>query len=216
MGSFVMPTHHAIILAGVVSLMSHTIIVPDGFKYGNRRLAGRMVLFIMPPLILGVLLFRHLEPAALQITVGTLLLGILIAEGTSWHQRFLRYEKGRHGLLSAAAALIAGLLAGLVGAGAMIFLSVYLRSVESDKLTFRGTIILIIAGTSVWRLLLLVWANLMTWSIALEALFILPLTVLFTLIGKTVAKYLTNEVFFRAYKFFMISAAILLIVRGAV
>lgn len=216
MGSLVMPPHHAIILAGLVNLVSHAVIVPDGLRHGNHRLAGRMILFIMPTLILGVLLFRHLEPAALQMSVGSLLLIILLAEGTSWRQHLFRIVEVRHSLFSGAVALIAGLLSGLVGGGAMIFLSVYLRSVEPDKLALRGTIILILAGTLAWRMLLLGWANLLTWSMALEAMFILPLTVFCTLIGRAVAGRLTNEAFFRAYRVFMIAAALMLIVRGAV
>ncbi|WP_197078428.1 sulfite exporter TauE/SafE family protein [Hoeflea sp. IMCC20628] len=216
MGSFVMPPHQAIILAGLVNLASQVVLVPDGLKYGNHCLAGRMILFIIPAVIVGVLMFRLLEPAALQFTVGFLLLLILLAEGAAWQKRVLPFVKARQNFFSGAAALIAGLLSGLVGAGAMIFLSVYLHTVITERLALRGTIILIVTAMLAWRMLLLVWADFLNWDIALEALILLPVAVLFIQIGRTIAQRLSNDIFFRAYRIFMIFGSVGLMLRGAV
>ncbi len=216
MGSLVMPPHHAVLLAGLVNLASQGLLLPDGLKHGNRRLAGRMILFIVPALVVGVFVFQRLDPARLQLTVGLLLLAILLADGTTWRDKLTPLVDRQRGLFSAASAIIAGMLAGIVGAGAMIFLSVYLRTREGDRLAFRGTIILVTSAILVWRTVLLVAADLVTRSLLLEALLMLPLSAAFLQFGRAVARRVSNEAFFKAYRVLMITAAALLVVRGVI
>ncbi|ESR25585.1 sulfite exporter TauE/SafE family protein [Lutibaculum baratangense] len=216
MGSLLMPPHEAVLLGGLVNLASQTFIIPDGIRHGDRALAGRMVIYIMPALVLGVFVFKYLPSDGLQLVVGIVLLAILLMEGSPAWRRLEPVFARRHRLFGSISAIIAGLMAGVVGAGAMVFLSIYLRTRASERMSFRGTVILIVTAILTWRTILFVGAGLIGWSLVLQAAIMLPLAAVFLLVGTRLAQTLSNSVYFRAYQVFMIMAAVLLIVRGLI
>ncbi len=214
MGSLIMPPHHAVLLAAIVNLASQSLLVPDAIRHGNRAIFGRMILFIMPAAVAGTLLFQVLSPGSLQLVVGVLLLSVLLIENSTLRARIVPVARARRGLFSTVAALIAGLIAGVVGAGAMVFLSVYLRTLLPEKTEFRGTVILIVTSILAWRAILLISLGLITWTLVAEALTLIPVAAAALTLGKWLSDKLSNDGFFTIYRWFMISAALLLIVRG--
>lgn len=216
MGSFLMPPHQAVIVAGLVNFTSQWFLLPEGLKTGNRQIAGRMILFILPALLVGVAIFRILPPNGLQFSVGLLLLLILLAEGTQLKTIVEPIAHRNVAAFSAGASIVAGLMAGLVGAGAMIFLSVLLRTLVPSKDTFRGTIVLIVTSILVARTALLSAGGMITLAEVIIALMLLPLAAIGLPLGRALSRTLSNEAFFMAYRWFMIMASALLMVRGAV
>lgn len=215
-GSLLMDPHEAVILAGLVNLASQLFLLPQGIRTGDRALAGRLTIFILPALAVGVVIFARLPTEGLQVTVGAGLLTILLLEGSPAWRRLEPIAARRHGAFSAVAAVITGLLSGIVGAGAMIFLSVYLRTRLSDRLTFRGTVILIMTAILVWRTLLFLGAGLVDMAIALQALVLLPAAAAGLVIGTRLVRTTSDAIFFTAYRFFLIAASLLLIARGLI
>lgn len=215
-GSLLMDPHEAVILAGLVNLASHLLLVPQGIRTGDRALAGHLTLFILPALAVGVVIFESLPTDGLQVTVGAALLAILFLEGSPAWRRLEPVAARRHRAFSTVSAVITGLLSGIVGAGAMIFLSVYLRTRIGDLLVFRGTVILILTAILVWRTVLFLGAGLIDTTIALQALVMLPVAAAGLMLGSRLARTASDAAFFTAYRIFLIVASLLLIARGLI
>lgn len=215
MGSLVMPPHQAVLLAALVNLATQGFLLPDGLRDGQLAIAGRMMLFIMPALVVGTFLFQILSADDLQVAVGALLLGLLLLEGSSLKARIEPYAQAHRPVFSALAAIIAGLISGVVGGGAMVFLSVYLRTLIPEKTAFRGTVILIISGILIWRVLLLLGFDLLTLVLAVEALTLIPVALIALGVGRGLSRMLSNQAFFKLYQWFMMASAAMLILRGA-
>ena len=216
MGSLLMPAHQAVIVAGLVNFASQWILLPEGLKSADRKVAGRMIVFILPALVVGVIIFRELPSDGLQFTVGLILLLILLAEFSSLRNIIEPIAHRNAAVFSAVSSTVAGLLAGIVGAGAMIFLSVFLRSILPERVTFRGTIILIVTCILVFRTFLLAATGMVSRSDVIIALMLLPIAALGLPLGRALSNVLTNKSFFIAYRWFMICAALLLMLRAVI
>lgn len=213
-GALLMPPHKAVLLAGLVNFAAQGVLLPDGLRSGDRRLARKMVLFILPALVPGVFVFKAMPTDGLQVTLGIMLITILLLESSRWKSSLERVVDRRKEVFGMGSAIFAGLMAGIVGAGGMLLLSVYLRRVLSGRMEFRGTVILIVSAVLVFRTALLAGAGLVTKSLVLEAVLALPVAALSLSVSRRVVGSLSNSAYFLAYWYFMMGASALLVLRG--
>lgn len=214
MGALVMPPHQAVIVAGLVNFSSQWLLLPEGLKNAHRPIAWRMIIFIIPALAVGVFVFRELPSGPLQFTVGLLLLLMLLAEFSSLRDKIEPIAHRNVAIFSAVSSMIAGVLAGIVGAGAMIFLSVLLRSLLPEKATFRGTVILIMTFMLVFRTFLLAVTGMIAWADVIIAAMLLPVAGVGLPIGRALSQSMSNDTYFTSYRWLMIFAALLLMARA--
>lgn len=215
-GSLVVPPHDAVVLAALVNVISQIVLIPDGLRDGDRKIALNCIVFMVPAVLLGVFLFRVLKPQGLEILAGGLILGLTLIDMTALRTKLLPENIGDIRFLGAGMSIIAGLLAGVVGAGAMLFLSVYLRRRLPEARQFRATVILIVTVMVVWRTLLLALSGFITGGVVLQAAIIIPVSGIAAQIGRSMAGKLSSQTYFRTYQIFLALMASLLILKAII
>ena len=213
-GSLLMPPHHAVLLAGLINALSQVFLLPDGLRHGSRKMAGRMLLLVIPGLVVGVLVFKELSSERLQLVVGLIILLLVFLDGPALRPYLEPLVRAWPRAFGAGAATIAGMLAGIVGAGGMIFLSTYLRFWLTERMQFRGTIILIVTGLLATRTALLFGTGLVTTGLLFQALMFAPIGMVGSLVGGWLSRRVSNTSYFKAYRAFLIVAALLLTLRA--
>lgn len=213
-GSLVMPPHDAVILAALVNLGGQGLLIPDGVRHGDARIAARSLVLILPTLFVGVVIFDNLPREALELFVGAFLLAFLLLDGSTPQKQFFERFSHRPRLLAGLSAVLAGLIAGVIGAGAMILFGIWLRSVIQDRQVFRGTIILVVTGLIVVRMTFLFGFGLITVPLVLEAASLVPLALAGLSLGRLFTNRMTDKAYFSLFRAFMIVGCITLIVRA--
>jgi uncharacterized membrane protein YfcA len=214
-GSFVVEPHHAVVLAGVTNLMTHLNYMPDGWRNGQRALVGRMIIYLVPSIAVGVAVFSFLGGGSLSILAGLIILGSVLVDAFRLLDPLAPMVRRQARIVGPVFGMISGFISGLVGAGSIAFVGLYIRMFAPDKAGFRATIILVTAVILTWRAVVLVFAGLITMALALEALILLPGSLLAGVLGARLSKRLSDEGFFTAYRVVLCAGATLMIWRGA-
>lgn len=213
-GSMLLEPHHAVVLAAVSNLATHAQYLPDGIRNGQRALVVRAALFLLPAIAFGVWVFTRLEGASLSILAGSIILFSVIADAQGWLKPLEPWVLAHPRISGPAFGTTAGLISGIVGSGAIAFISLYVRIFEQERMGFRGTIILVTAVILVWRTSVLTFAGEITFSVVGEAALLLPAGLLAGWIGGRVSRKLADATFFRAYRAVLCLGAALMILRG--
>lgn len=213
-GSVVLEPHHAVVLAAVSNLATHAQYLPDGMRNGQRGLVLRAALFLLPAIAFGVWVFARLEGASLSVLAGAVILFSVLADARGWLKPLEPWVLAHPRISGPLFGTTAGLISGIIGSGAIAFISLYVRIFEQERMGFRGTIILVTTVILVWRTGMLTLAGEITWSVAGEAALLLPGGLLAGWIGGHVSRKLADATFFRAYRVVLGLGAALMILRG--
>lgn len=214
-GSFVVEPHHSVILAAVTNLLTHTHYMPEGWRNGQRALVGRLIIFVVPAIAVGVVVFARLDGDSLSVLAGIIILGSILVDALGLLDPLAPMVRRQARIVGPVFGVITGFISGLVGAGSIAFVGLYIRMFAPDKQGFRATIILMTAVIMVWRTIVLVGAGLITTALVAEALTLLPGALLSGAIGARLSNRLTDRGFFTAYRAVLCAGAALMIWRGA-
>lgn len=213
-GSFVVEAHQAVVLAAVSNLMTHVQYLPEGFRHGQRRLVGRLALFVMPAIVVGVWIFARIDGGNLAVVAGAVILGSILLDHFGLLDPLAPAVRRHERKVGPAFGTLSGLISGIVGAGAVAFISLYIRVFARDRQSFRATIILMTGVILVWRLSVLSVSGLVTLRILTEALLLLPFSLFAGLVGTRLSSRLGDADFFLWYRLTLGLGALLLIYRG--
>ncbi|MCI5074508.1 TSUP family transporter [Oricola sp.] len=213
-GSMLVEPHHAVVLAAVSNLATHVQYLPDGLRNGQRALVARAALFLLPAIAFGVWVFARLEGTSLSILAGGIILFSVLADARGWLKPLEPWVRAHPRFSAPVFGTTAGLISGIIGAGAIAFISLYVRIFERERQGFRGTIILVTAVILIWRTSMLTLAGEITWSVAGEAMLLLPGGLLAGWLGTRVSRRLADATFFRAYRAVLCLGAAIMIFRG--
>ena len=214
-GSFVVTPHQAVVLAAVTNLMTHLQYMADGIRSGQRGLVVRLAVFLLPAIAVGVWIFARIDGGALSILTGTIILASVLADAFGLLDPLAPFVRRNVATVGPAFGTVAGLISGIVGAGAISFISLYVRVFAPDREGFRATIILVTAVILCWRTAMLALAGQVTGTVVAEALLLLPAGLLAGWAGARLSRRLSDRGFFSAYRMVLIFGAGLMIVRGA-
>lgn len=215
-GSLVVEPHHAVVLAALTNLLTHIQYMPEGIAHGQRALTLRLGVFLLPSIAIGVWVFAQLNGASLSILAGAVILGSVYADWRRLLDPLAPWVRANARIAAPAFGTVAGLISGIIGAGAISFISLFVRIFAPERQGFRATIILITAIILFWRTVMLSITGQATVSIALEALLLLPGGVIAGALGARLSRSLTDTTFFAAYRIVLMLGAALLIYRGVV
>jgi len=213
-GAWVLDPHHAVLLGMLVVTYSHFLFIPEAFQRGDWRLCGLLAIGYVPTVVLGVLIFDRLSNGWLGVVVGLLLMAVIPAEVFIPQQpaRNLVGRLPRSGAVAIAA--LSGVISGIVGAGSMIFLSLYLKTLYDDARTFRATLLLIAILVSFWRFAVQYAKGLITLSLIGESLVLAPAAFLGTYLGMRLFNFTPSDRYFRAFRVFLVFAALSVVLRS--
>lgn len=214
-GSFVVEPHHAVVLAAVSNVLTHLQYLPSGFREGRTRLAGQLALFILPMIVIGVWIFSRIGGDSLNMFAGAVILASIAFDSFGWLDRIAPFVRRNVRVVGPAFGMLAGLISGMIGAGSISFISLYIKVLVPDRAAFRATIILVTGAILVWRIFILSLSGMVTHGIVAEALLLLPGALLAGVVGARVSRRLSDRSFFAAYRAVLAFGAAAMILRGA-
>jgi hypothetical protein len=112
-------------------------------------------------------------------------------------------------------ALTSGLVGTISGGGGLYFLIVYLKLACATVSGLRGTSLVLSGVFILVRVVLLIWAGFVTWSIAVEAAMLMPVVLLGTWAGTRSFHAADSQRFFGALQVVLLAMALALAVKGA-
>jgi uncharacterized protein len=213
-GSFLVEPHHAVVLAAVTNLATHVQYLPRGFRHGKTDLVLSLAVYLVPAIAIGVWVFAQLDGASLSVLAGAIILASVIADARGTLDPLAPWVRQNTRIAAPVFGTFAGLVSGIVGSGAIAFITLYVRIFAQDRHSFSATIILVTAVILVWRTAALTYAGEITWVIVGEALLLLPGGLLAGWIGARVASRLSDRLFFRFYRAVLVLGAALMMLRG--
>jgi len=214
LGSLVVPAHTAILLAALTNFVSHLQYVPESLREGDRRLALGLIVYFFPSIIVGVWLFHGLDADTLGLVTGLIMLAIIGAEARGVFAHMVEHVRQRARRYAAVSGSLAGLVAGLIGTGAMVFVTPYVRLFQPEKRAFRATVLLLAGAMVTWRICVLALTGAFSAELLLEALLLAPIGMLAGWAGSRMVDRLPARVFFGGYQILLAVGAALLVLRG--
>lgn len=214
LGSTVVPPHHAVLLAGVSNLISQVQFIPEALRHGDRKLSLIMALSLLPATLLGVWWFASIGSSDLSLVAGVIIMGVLLLEMSGLAEKAGPALQANRHVVGPFVGFASGIISGLIGAGSLIFMSVYIRFCVPEKLAFRATMMLIATLLIFWRTGTLAVGGLLSLELLAEAALLAPVGYLAGKAGSVVANRLSTENYFWLYRLLLLVGAASLILRG--
>lgn len=213
-GSFLVPPHHAVLLALMANATSQLQFIPEGARHGDWRMVARIVPAYLTGVALGVLVFASLDPRGLTLVLGLSVAVLMLAELLRLPERVARVIDLRSPLLANGFAAASGALTGVTGAGGLFFLVVLLKLAGLAPRVFRATTFLLSAFSILWRTALLALGGFITVTLLIESVLLLPPVVLGGVVGSRLFHRLSARTFFVAVQALLLAGALGLVWQG--
>lgn len=210
-GSLIIPPHHAVVLAAAANFYTQFQLIPQSLREGDRRVAGNLALWVLPAIIAGVWMFTQTDSTRLSLGIGCFILFLVLTDIFGLIGRATPLIHRHQNVAGPIASTISGLIAGFIGAGAVVFISIYVRLLCPEKMQFRGTMVLIGSVFVVWRFVVLVVAGIAGVAVLTEAALLAPLGLVSAHYGVKVVRHIPGPLFFRLYQGILMTAALMLI-----
>ncbi|WP_114965481.1 sulfite exporter TauE/SafE family protein [Alkalilacustris brevis] len=209
--ALIIPPHQAVVLAAVTNFYTQIQLIPRSLRDGDRQVAGKLIIWTLPSVVAGVWLFASLEARWLSLAIGLFILFLVISEVFGLIGRMAPLVQRHTAVAGPIASTVAGLIGGFLGAGAMVFISVYVRMLCAEKMLFRGTMILVGTIFIVWRFSVLLVGGIIGIPVLMEAAILAPICFMASHIGIKLVSHIPNALFFRLYQGILILAALMLV-----
>jgi uncharacterized protein len=209
--SFFVSPHHAVLLAALSNTFTQIQLMPQGWREGDRAIAGRLAFWAVPSIVLGVWIFANSGETGLGLMIGFTILALVGLEMTGALARIEPFIARHAAVLGPALSAFSGMLAGMVGAGGVILLSIYIRLLCPEKRLFRGTVLMVATVFVLWRALVLAVGGMIGWDLLYEALLLAPVAWAGSKAGTSFMRGMPDPVFFRAYQGVLVLASALMI-----
>ena len=213
-GSFLIPPHHAVLLALMANATSQLQFIPEGLRHGDRRVILRYAPAYLGGVALGVVLFAHLDAKWLTLVLGLSIAALMAAELMRLPESAGRFIDLRSPLIGNGLAAASGTLTGVTGAGGLFFMVALLKLSGLTARTFRATTFLLSAFSILWRTVLLAFGGFITASLVVESVLLLPLVVLGGVAGSRLFHRLPAHVFFTCVQALLLAGALGLVWQG--
>jgi uncharacterized membrane protein YfcA len=207
--------HHAVVLVVVTASASQVHLLPQGLRTADWEVTKPLLVGMVVGVTVGTWVFTKLEADWLTLLMGGLITGIVIMDRLRLLERLTALVDLRARAVSMTLALVSGLVGTISGGGGLYFLIVYLKLACSTISGLRGTNLVLSGLFILVRVVLLIWAGFVSWSIAVEAAMLLPIVLLGTWAGTRCFHAIDSQRFFGALQFVLLAMAVALAVKGA-
>lgn len=209
--SWLLPAHHAVILALLAGLVSQGQFFLQGVRDADWSVARSVILALMISITLGILLFERLDGDWLLFLLGLLCLVLVSAGKPPMVDKFVAMWGTRASIVAGG---ISGFVGTVIGAGGMYLLVVYLRHVCTQANSLRATNIVVSAVFLAWRAFVAGLAGLITLQILVEVAFLIPAIIFGGWLGSRWFRSLDPAKFGRFLQALLLVASLGLVVRG--
>lgn len=215
MTTWLLGPHHAVVLVVVTASASQVHLLPQGLKTADWEVTRPLLLGMVVGVTVGTWVFTRLEADWLTLLMGGLIAGVVTMDRLRLLERMTHLFDLRDRLVSMTLALVSGLVGTISGGGGLYFLIVYLKLVCSTAAGLRGTNLILSGLFILVRVVLLIWAGFVSWSVAVEALLLMPAVLLGTWSGTRSFHAIDSKKFYSALQTVLLIMAVALAVKGA-
>ncbi|MEP3438791.1 MAG: sulfite exporter TauE/SafE family protein [Hoeflea sp.] len=211
LSSWLMPAHHAVILALLAGLVSQAQFLAQGVRGADWVVARSVVFSLMISITAGVLLFERLDADWLLLLLGLICMALVTVVRPPMVDRFVTVWGPGAGIVAGA---ISGFVGTVVGAGGMYLLVVYLRHVCTLPARLRATNIVVSAVFLAWRAFVAALAGLISLQFLSEVVLLVPAIVFGGWLGGRWFRSLDPVRFAQFLQVILSIASLGLVVRG--
>lgn len=215
MTTWLLGPHHAVVLVVVTASASQFHLLPQGLRTADWSVTRPLLVGMVVGVSVGTWVFTKLEADWLTLLMGGLITGIVVMDRCRVLERLTHVIDLRARIVSVTLALISGLVGTISGGGGLYFLIVYLKLACATVAGLRGTNLILSGLFILVRLVLLIWAGFVSWSVAVEAALLMPAVLLGTWAGTRCFHAIDSQRFFSALQFVLLAMAVALAVKGA-
>jgi uncharacterized membrane protein YfcA len=214
LSSFIIAPQHAVLLAVLTATVPQLQLLPEGIRRGDWHVAKPVIAALLITIVLGVWLFTKIDARWFDLVLGFAMSLIVVLDTTKMLERAasrydLRSPKVAFGLSS-----VAGLTAGVAGAGGLMLFAVYLKHACRDYISLRATAALLGTVLIVWRVIATIGAGLVTVQLVTESVLMLPGVFVGVWIGSRYFRDMDAKRYYNLFQAVLLISAIGLIVQG--
>ena len=213
-GVWFMPPHDAVLIALLTSVFAQVQLLPQGFREANWRVAKPMLAGMIVSVAVGVWIFASLKAASLTILLGIFMSITVLIDMTGITERASRHFQLDRMSIAFGLAAVAGLVAGVAGAGSNYFMSFYLRWVSPQPTVFRATNIILSGAIVLWRCVVTLATGLITLKLVIESALVMPAVFAGNWAGRHVALRMSTKRYFGFFRVILLAASVALIWKG--
>jgi uncharacterized membrane protein YfcA len=213
-GVWILPPHDAVLIALLTSVFAQVQLLPQGFREANWRVAKPMIAGMLVAVVIGVWIFANLKAAWLTIVLGICMSVAVLVDIGGLAERAARHVRLDRMSIAFAIAAVAGLIAGMAGAGSNYFMSFYLRWTAPKPSAFRATNIILSGVMTLWRCIVTLFTGLITVKLVIESALVMPAVFAGNWAGRHVATRLSTKRYFGFFRLLMLLASVALIWKG--
>ena len=214
LSSFLIPPHHAVLLAVVTAMVPQLQILPDGIRRGDWHVALPAIPALLASIPVGVWLFARIDSQVFSLVLGGGISLIVVMDTFKLLDRAARVVDIRKPAVVFGLSAVTGLIAGLAGAGGIMMLAVYLKHACRDYISLRATAALIGTLLIFWRLMATVVAGLVDLQLVAEAVLLVPIVYLGVWVGSHYFRNMGAERYYNLFQALLLVSAIGLMVDG--
>lgn len=214
-GTLILGPHHAIALAAIVNILSQAQYVRPALRDGSWTIVKRIIVPNFLFAAIGVWIFGRLGSAELTFALGLALGGLVVADLLGLWNRLAQKVDVANPIAVFVLSGMSGLISGVTGAGGLLFIAVYLRIICTDKVQFRGTILLLSMLVVGWRAAVMSISGHVDLTTLLESFVLLPTVVVGGIVGTMLYARISERHFTRMLHAVMLFGATVLLWRGA-
>ena len=212
--AFLIPPHHAILLALMTTLSAQIQLITDGLRTADWGVTKPLVAGLILGTVAGSWLFSIITPKNLVLILGCCVIIIILLDTFRLIERIIQHINLRSKKLAAILASISGVIGGLTGAGAFYFLVIYLKHTCPSPSSLRGTNVMLSSITMIMRIVSLSGLGFITPKLLIEGLLLWPVALTATWLGASTFKRSTPKVFYIALQVILLAGAAALIYKG--
>lgn len=212
--SWLLPPHHAVLLALITATISQIQLLPMGIRYGDWQVSRPIMVAMAITISLGVWLFVRLSTHWFSLVLGIVMSIIVVLDFTKVLHKAASRINIRSFAVSFSLSAIAGLFSGLAGAGGMMMLAVYLKQACRDHVSLRATAALLGTLLVFWRLGAVAVAGLLTRKLITEGIMVLPAVYFGVWLGSRYFRSATPKRYYQLYQFMLLLSAVGLVIKG--
>ena len=216
LSSFLIPPHHAVLLAIVTAIVPQLQILPDGIRRGDWHVARPAIPALLISIPIGVWLFARISSDVFSLVLGAGISLIVIMDTLKVLDRAARRVDIRKPTTVFGLSFITGLIAGIAGAGGIMMLAVYLKHACRDYISLRATAALIGTLLIFWRLVATIIGGLIDLQLIAEAALLVPIVYAGVWVGTHYFRNMGAERYYTLFQVLLLISAVGLMVDGIV
>lgn len=213
-GALILEPHYAVLLAAFVNLYTQVQWVHVSIRDGDWRIISRVLIFFLPAVGLGVYAFSEATPGVLKIVLSATVFLFVIAEWLNLFDKLRSAAESRFNIVFPVSALLSGVIGGMIGGGGLIMISTVIKVMMKEARRFRGTLLGVANFMLLLRFGIFIVAGFVTTGLLVEALILLPFSMLGGWLGNRMFASLSDQRFFMLLRGVMLTAALVLLGRA--